>query len=192
MSDAVPAHGEGRELQELMSFFDAPAYVRRARRVEATLAELLDRCRRQRHEWLQIVRIHLGRLAALAGAWETLRPYVADDAQLQVLRDLHDELQPRLRAPVEPTTSGHALRAALRELVESLQRFNGRWEPYLAEVDLGPVNAVRDGYNRYYLLEKECALRFAPGARRGFRPLEPFTRDELVALLPPLPIPRLA
>jgi hypothetical protein len=175
-----------------MSLFDAPAYVRRARRVENSLAELLGQCNRQRDEWLEMARILLGRVAALAGTWEALRPHLADDDQLDLLRDLHDQLRPTLRVPVEPTTSRYALRGALRELVEALERINHRWAEYLAEVDLDPINAVREGYNRYYLLEKECALRLAPGARRDFRPLEPFTRGELIALLPPLPVPRLA
>jgi hypothetical protein len=57
-------------------------------------------------------------------------------------------------------------------------------------VDLSQVNALRDGYNRYYVLEKECASRSPRTARHGFRPLPPLTADDLAALLPPLPVPR--
>ncbi len=193
MSDlSVPAYGEGKELQELLCLFDAPAYVRRARQVENSLAELLQRCRQQQEKWLPMARLLLGRLAALAPGWDHLRSLLADDAQLEVLRGLHEKLQPRLRAPVEPTGSVYVLRRALEELIDNLDRFNGRWSSYLASVDLGPINAVRDGYNRYYLLEKECALRFAPGARRGFQPLPPFTHAELAAHFPQLPVPRLS
>ena len=59
----------------------------------------------------------------------------------------------------------------------------------LEETDLTEVNALREGYNRYYLLEKECAVRSARLARQGFRRLEPVTLEELAALLPPLPVP---
>jgi hypothetical protein len=180
---------DGAELQQLQAMFDAPAYVRRGRRVQAAFEELLARCRRQRDEWLGMVRTRLGLLRALAGAWEALAPHVADDEQLHALRRLEQELAPRLRVPVEAITSARPLRRALRELRESIERFNRRWADYLEGVDLGAVNELRDGYNRYYLLEKECASPSARVARHGFRPLPPLTREELAALLPPLPVP---
>ncbi|HVS34068.1 MAG TPA: hypothetical protein VMS17_00705, partial [Gemmataceae bacterium] len=55
-------------------------------------------------------------------------------------------------------------------------------------VDVHRVNDLRDGYNRYYLLEKECALRSPRLARQGYRPLAPLTVQELEALMPPLPM----
>ena len=67
-----------------------------------------------------------------------------------------------------------------------------------AEIDLvtqtvnaTTVNELRVAYNRYYLLEKECALCLVRLARQGFRRLEPLTVDELSLLLPPLPVPEL-
>ena len=53
MSD-VPTP-DGTAIQQLQGLFDAPAYVRRGRRVQAAFEELLDRCRRQRDEWLGMV-----------------------------------------------------------------------------------------------------------------------------------------
>ena len=91
---------------------------------------------------------------------------------------------------MEPATSPGALRQALRELHESITRFNRRWRAFLASLDLRPINALRDGYNRYYLLEKECALRSPRLARQGYRPLDPATLAELEALVPLLPMPR--
>ena len=38
---------------------------------------------------------------------------VSDEEQLEVLRQMHAELQPRLRLPVAPTSSARALRRAL-------------------------------------------------------------------------------
>jgi hypothetical protein len=190
--DAVPSlrDPEGDAFKQLLSQYDAPAYVRRARRVQAAFEELLGACRRQRDEWSQMARLRLGTLRALAGGWDVLRPQLADDGQVQILRGLEAALDPQLRVPIVPTTSVRALRQALGDLRESLERFNRRWVAYLAEADVSPVNELRDGYNRYYLVEKECALRNARVARQGYRPLPPLTREELSSLLPPLPVPR--
>jgi hypothetical protein len=138
-----------------------------------------------------MVRTRLAMLHALAGDWEALRPWLAED-QVRVLRDLHTALAPRLRTAVQATTSRRVLRRALSEFCESLEHFNRRWEEFLTSVDLTPVNEVRDGYNRYYLLEKECAMRSSALAQRGFHRLEPLTTEHVTAALPPLPVPRLA
>jgi hypothetical protein len=90
------------------------------------------------------------------------------------------------------TTSGRALRAALRELIDSLERFNRRWRGYVTALDLTAVNRERDGYNRYFVLEKECAVRSAKIARHGFAPLPPLTHADLLAEFPELPVPAVA
>ena len=189
----IPARGEDRELTQLfLAQYDAPAYVRRARGVQDALDQLRERCRRQRDEWLPMVRTRLGILRALAGDWNRLRTHLADDEQLAILQNLFAELEPRLRVQIAPTSSARRLRQALRELVQSLMRFNRRWQAYLPTVDLTELNALRDGYNRYFLLEKECAVRSVRLARQGFTRLPPFTREDLAALAPPLPVPQLA
>ncbi len=190
--DDVPIGGGGewREAKEVMAQYDAPAYVRRARQVQDAFDSLLARCRQQRAEWLAMVRLRVGILRARAGDWDALRVLLEED-QIAALRALHDSLSPELRAPVEPTTSVRALRGALADLRESIERFNRRWEEFMATVDVEEVNQRREDYNRYYLLEKECALRSAVAARHGFRRLEPLTLGELHALFPPLPVPRL-
>jgi hypothetical protein len=179
--------GEDREAKELMGLYDVPAYVRRARQVEGAFETLVARCRQQREEWLAMVRLRVGLLRALAGDWQALRPLLDDD-QLDLLRDLHDHLSPTLRVPVEPTASPRALRRALEDLRESVGRFNRRWEEFLAGIDLAEVNQLREDYNRYYVLEKECALRSATAARHGFQRLRPLGNDEIAALFPPLPL----
>jgi hypothetical protein len=171
---------------QVIARFDAPAYVRRARRVQQALDDLLNRCRKQRTEWLMMTRLHVGTLRALAGDWASLQLYLTEEG-LRDLERLHDELQPKLRLPVERDDSPRVLRAALAELRASLARFNGRWEEFLRGIDLGPVNAEREAYNRYYVLEKECALRNAVVARHGFQPLPALTTADLLSLLPPLP-----
>jgi hypothetical protein len=80
----------------------------------------------------------------------------------------------------------------LRELVSSLERFNTRWQPYIEQVDCRTINELREGYNRYYVLEKACALRSDRLARIGFEPMAPLTVEELAGQLPLLSVPRLA
>ncbi|HXG11012.1 MAG TPA: hypothetical protein VNK04_14735 [Gemmataceae bacterium] len=192
--DEIPIPGrddERRLFHQVLSQHNEPAFARRARRVQEAFDGLLERCRHCRDEMLTMVRLRLGTLEALAGDWAALRPLLADEAQVEVLRRMHTELEPRLRVPIERTSSTRKLRQALEELAESIQHFNQRWQAHLQTVDLSAVNELRDGYNRYYVLEKECALRSPRVARLGFRRLEPLTRDELAALLPPLPVPRL-
>jgi hypothetical protein len=177
--------------KRFLSQFDAPAYIRRARGVEMALEHLLDHCRRRRAEWLDIVRLRIGMLHALASDWDNLRPFLADEEQVDILRYLLAALASPLRAPVEPTTSARALRRALRELHESLERFNRRWQEFLESVDLSAINELRDGYDRYYVLEKECAVRSARVARQGFTPLPQLTLHDLALQFPLLPVPRL-
>jgi hypothetical protein len=181
---------DNRLVQRVLGHYDVPAFVRRARRVQETLDHLLASCRQQRDQWLTAPRLHLGLLKNLAGDWGRLRPWLLDDHQIILLHKLEAELSPRLRVKIEATSSERVLRRSLRTLQESLEIFNRRWLDYLPKVDLTPVNEARDGYNRYYLLEKECAMRSSRLARQGFTRLEPFTLDELMAILPPLPIPK--
>ena len=191
MDEDIPlAGGEVDPFEaRVLGRFDAPAYVRRARAVQEALDGLLAVCRKRRAEWSEMARLRLGTLHALSAAWEGLRPLLPED-QMDVLRALYDELRPVLRMPVEPTRSTSALRRALGELLSSLERFNQRWLRFVPEVDLSAVNGLRADYNRYYILEKECAVRSPALARRNFQRLEPLTTDDLLRLLPPLPVPR--
>jgi hypothetical protein len=171
--------------------YDAPAYIRRARRVEDAYEELLDRCRRQRAEWLFGVRLHLGALRAGAGDWEGLRPLLADAGQVAALERLHAEAGDP-EHPMDGPAGPRGLRRELRALAHSVERFNRRWRAFVDELDLTEINALRDGYNRYYLLEKECAVGSARLDPRAFRRLGPVTAAEVLDRLPPLPVPRTA
>ncbi len=187
----IPSRDEGQHFfNEVVAQFDGPAYLRRARRVQGAYLALLDEGRRQRGEWLAMCRIRLGTLRALAGDWPALAPHLAGEGELRKLDELWLLLEPRLRVPVEPTLSARTLREALRELSDSLQRFNRRWIEHVHRLDLTTVNALRADYNRYYLLEKECAVRSPLIARQGYQPLEPLTAAAVLAVLPPLPVPR--
>lgn len=192
--DEVPIVGRDEDDQmfkRFLSQFDAPAYIRRARAMQGAYNQLLDHCRQRRAEWLNMTRLRISMLHALAGDWDNLRPFLADEDQLDILRYLLAALASPLRCPIEPSRSARALRRALLELGESLEYFNERWRGFLATVDLTAINELRDGYNRYYVLEKECAVRSARIARQGFVRMEPLTTNDLMAEFPLLPVPRL-
>jgi hypothetical protein len=187
MSEA--AADDRRIVQEIAGRFGPPAFMRRARLVESLWLQLLDRGRTQRLRYLDMVSMRLAQLRDLAGDWETLRPLLRDETVFDALVRLHDELQPRLHLPLTATTSAWALRGALDDLITAMERFNRRWSRWLAEADLTQINKAREDYNRYYLLEKECAVGAAI-ARRDFVPLQPITHAELEACLPLLNVPR--
>jgi hypothetical protein len=188
----IAGRDDDRDLfKQFTRHYDAPAYMRRARNVQHAWEQLLERCRRKREELIPMVRSRLGVLHGLAGEWPRLLPYFADAEQIAVLESLVMWVEPRVAAPVERTTSARVLRNALAELNESLARFNRRWQAFVPEVKLDEVNALRDGYNRYYLIEKECAIRSPLLARQGYRKLEPVTHEEVLAALPLLPAVRI-
>jgi len=192
--DETPIAGQPDKnlFREVMALGGGPAYVRRGRAVEVAYEVLLERCRQQREEWLPMVRLNIGRVFALAGDWDVLQPFLASPGHLTQLQQLHAQLQPRLRLMMEPTTSRRALRSALMELRQSIERFNDRWQAFLATIDLRPLNELRDGYNCYYLVEKEAVLGSSRIARQGFKPLEPLTHADLAEVLPLLALPELA
>ncbi|MFM7152378.1 MAG: hypothetical protein ACKO23_21325 [Gemmataceae bacterium] len=171
--------------------FGAPAYIRRARLVEEALNHLLLGANKQRKEWLEIPRMLLGQLHALAGDWRRLRPFVEEETQLVVLDNLCVAMEPRLRLSLERSNSSRRLKQALLEFVNSLERFNHRWMNYLNRLDVHGVNQLRENYNRWYVLEKACALRNDVLARLEFTPLLPLDLEELLHHLPLIPVPRL-
>jgi hypothetical protein len=184
-------NGDNPLLSQLLAHYGAPAYVRRARAAEDAWEALLERCRQQRHEWLAMVRLALGQVHALAGDWARLTRHLQDAQDIMLLQRLYAELQPVLKVPPERTSFERKLRRALLALNRRTLWFNRRWEEHLAGVDLEPINALRRDYNRYYVLEKECAMRSARLARQGFVPLEPVTVSSLAAHFPALPVVRL-
>jgi hypothetical protein len=184
-----PADDTQRLFQHFIAQHDGPAYLRRARRMHDAIAAVHEQCRRQREEWLLMPRLHLGRLAALAGSWEKILPLLRDVTQAEALRKLHADLAPKLRLPPEVTHSPRRLRQGLRAVIESNQRFNERWQPFVERLDLSAANTQIDGYNRYYLLEKECVVSSPRIARMGFEPRQFLTTGEIFQAWPLLPVP---
>jgi hypothetical protein len=165
--------------------FDAPAYIRRARRVDDALACLLERCGGQREKALKPVRHRLEVLESVAGGRDVLAALLSHPEPVDLIAELH---QAGAELSARPASSRRTLQRAVAELNDSVQAFNRRWTRFLEQVDLGPVNDARAGYNRYYVLEKECAVRSVQVARQGFQPLPPLMLEELKERFPCLPI----
>jgi hypothetical protein len=166
-----------------------PAFLRRTSQVTGAYEQLLEACRVKRNELLAMVDLRLATLFALAGGWEAVRSLLASDEQFEALKMLHSERDPQLRHKLVRAVAPTRIQRALLELIESMTNFNRRWAEYLRSVDLTAINKLREGYNLYYVLEKECAVRSGSVASRGFRPLEMLTTEHLVALFPSLTIP---
>lgn len=187
----IYARDEESDSRQILANFDAPAFVRRARDVQGSWEELLQRCTRQRDEWLQLPKIRLGIGAALAGEWAAVGNLLADPADARHLEEMHARWQPKLRVIPPRTDSPRKLHVALSQLIHSWARFNRRWQRFVEEVELTRLNERRAAYNRYYVLEKECALRSATLARQGFRLLPAVTPDDLFREFPLIRVPTL-
>ena len=173
------------EIQQLFGLFDVPSYARRGLDLENGLARLHGRCDAARSAMLEMVRMRLRQWAAVASGPDDWRDtFGAPVAPLWALVG-HEEPPPWSDRPGTPRRR----RAAARDLIASVDRFNRRWSEFLGRLDLDPVNTRIDAYNRYYLLEKECALGNHRLAQRFFRRLEPISHAALFARHPTLPTP---
>src|SRR5262249_16314949 len=94
-----------------------------------------------------------------------------------------------LRHEIRRTVSVSQLQSALGELIESIRNFNRRWADFARSVDLTALNKLREGYNLYYVFEKECAVRSSSVARQCFRPLEMLTYNHILARFPFVTVP---
>ena len=180
-------YDELRVFQQMIMCFDTPAYMRRARDTEAAWNAVLAACRKQQEAWLEIPRLRFAQLRCLANDTFSQTLFSHDDAR--ALDTLYDEWQPVLKANIPATRSHRVLRRSADDMITAFRRFNSRWQPFLAEFDLSYVNQCRQGYNEFYVLEKECAVSSPRVARVGFVPLEPVTIGDLQELFPLLPIP---
>ncbi len=183
--------GSRAEFMKMLAEQDGPpAYVLRGQRVEQVWNELLQQCRRDREELLDMPRTRLAQVAALIDQrWSALEAFVANDHAAEYYGGLFAEWQPELRVQLDATTSDRKIRASLRELAKSFERFNTRWEKHVSKVSLSHVNFERDQYNDYYLVEKSAALGSDRIAEMGFERLKPCTHDDIRKEIPALVVP---
>ncbi|MBX9654369.1 hypothetical protein K2Y11_12210 [bacterium] len=171
--------------QRLIGMYDQPAYMRRALRVEDALRGLEQRLAKQRDQQLEPVRRHLRLWLSLVEKLPAT-PLNLNEGQRHTLDDIMREVL-KVRRPLAGQLWLPRWNKILAEIERSVNKFNERWDQFLAIVDLSPVNQRIDEYNANYLLEKECAFRSARAAARGYQPLSHVSRDWLRQLFPPLP-----
>ena len=178
--------GVDSEIKEMLGLFDVPSFARRGQDVEYNLARLRARCGRERAAMLDMVRLRLRQWAGLATG-----PGIASDYFAGPIDDLWPlaGAEPPVWARASISGARRKLRTVARDLVASVERFNRRWGDVLGQIDLKPLNQRIDGYNRFYLLEKECSLGSARLAARHFEPKAPIDPDQLRAEFPLLPVP---
>src|SRR4051812_26078086 len=99
-----PLEEHSPETLQMMAAFGGPAFLRRARRVDEAWRELTGALSIRRAVCLDMVRLRVGILVALAGDCERLAAMLPG-APVADVRTIHDECGPRLRAAVEPTES---------------------------------------------------------------------------------------
>ncbi len=180
-------YDELRVFQQMIMCFDTPAYMRRARDTVAGWNAAVAMCRKQREAWFEIPRLRLAQLRChLDGVFTKSTLFSRDDATALDL--LFEDWQPVLKANIRPAGLARVIRRSADEMLTAFRRFNSRWEPFLTDFDLSYVNQCRQGYNDFYVLEKECAVLSPRVAKVGFVRLEPATIDDLRKLFPLLPI----
>ncbi|HLU47043.1 MAG TPA: hypothetical protein VK116_03130, partial [Planctomycetota bacterium] len=136
-----------------------PAFVRRALRMERALEELDARLRSERSRRLASL-LPQARALAAAGA-EGARLPSATRALLETLRAEPDFARRKASPP-------RRIDRAIDELALRVKRFNEGWINLLERVPIDEVRMLQRDYNRFYPIEKQCALR---GVRQA--PFEP-------------------
>ena len=192
MKDNNYHEGSRRQFLELASQVDTPAFVRRALSVENSEKSLIASCMAARESMLEFCRMRLGVVGALVDQrWILLNSHIGE-RMAQRLGELHDQWQPQLRVVVHPSDDPRKLRRALKELIVSFESFNRKWDKYLDTVSLNDINATREQYNKYYVVEKTAAFLSDAIGSEGFEELKPFGYDELRRRIPKLEVPRLS
>lgn len=177
---------EQQVFQQIAGSFDEPAFLRRARDTENAWVFLLDRARKQRVEWSKIPRLRLGRLAMLAPDFQACELFITADSAGD-LRSLQKKWNPQLKRALTPARKQSQIQAAIDQLTTAFERFNTGWSDYVTGLNYDHVNNMRRQYNRWYVIEKECALQSFRTATTGFKPLPMVTVEDVTARLPLLP-----
>ena len=179
-------HEEQQTFQQIAGVFDEPAFIRRARQTENAWTFLLQRAKREYLERLKMPLMRLARLEMLSSNFQLIGNALAPEA-VTILADVFQTHTPRLKRQLKATACQSELDKEVRLLVESFRRFNSKWESFIQKLDYERVNILRDGYNKYYVLEKECALQSFRTAYDSFRPLPPVSEREVLQRFPLLP-----
>lgn len=182
-------YDELRAYQEMLMCFDTPAYIQRAQSVEAEWNAVMSRCRKQRAEWLEMPVLRLAQLNRMMDS-DWTRFDVFTEPEANVLAKLIELWQPTLRVRLKPATDKNEVTKAAGALIDAFKRFNQRWLAYIEDFDLSTLNQLRQDYNDYYVLEKECVVLSPKVAQWGFEPLALATQEDLWRVFPLLDVPQ--
>lgn len=178
--------GSRTEFMKMLAEHDGPpAYVLRAQRVEEVWLQLVQRCEQEKLELLDMPKTRLAQLGALIGhQWSSASCLVREPDFGEYLSELFERWQPKLRLPIEETTSQRKHKSAIVALSTSFERFNRRMRKFVSRQVLDNVNFERSEYNDYYLVEKAAAMGSDKLAAMGFEPLAMCTHDDLLEAVP--------
>lgn len=180
---------EHRFFQKINAASGTPSFCRRGTAVEDAWNALVAKCREKHREIAAMAQLRLATFIAVSVGHRELAVQLCSETELAYLESLHREWDYQLQIPVASATSVRQLQQPFAELQQSFRRFNDRWNGFVNKIDLSLNNRLRDNYNRYYLIEKECALWSPQIARRGFEPMQPLTHADVFAEFPLLRIP---
>jgi hypothetical protein len=168
---------------------EEPAFIARARAPQMALDSMLRACHAKRDEMLKWPKFHLATLARqIRNDWPRLGSFFAHPESVAVLAAMHEGMHANTTAQPNWLSSD---RAALRQFLESAERFNRHWQAYIDSLDLEPVNKPRRDFNQFYVLEKSCAFG-NDRVTEGFEPLAMIDSAFLYERFPLLTLPKLA
>jgi hypothetical protein len=168
---------------------EEPAFIARARAPKLALDALLAACEAKRNDMLKWPAFHLSALAhQVRNDWSRLGSLLAVPKSVTMLETMHASMQTNTPVRTNWLTSD---KTALRQFLESAERFNRNWRAHIEALNLEPVNKPRRDCNQFYTLEKSCAF----GSERvieGFEPLGMIDSGYLYQRFPLLTLPNLA
>ncbi len=179
----------GEFLKILAEFGEEPAFIARGLAPQIALDELVQSCRTQRDTMLEWPKRRYADLfCRVGGDWTRLERNFASHEEIGKLKLLHGELSSGRSTSSDLFQTN---RSALRQFVQSANKFNEIWTVFLHNISLDAVNKPRRDYNACYLLEKGCAFDRVMN-ENDFVPLEMVNRDYLWQTFPLLNLPVLA
>ena len=150
---------------------------------------MLRTCETKRDEMLKWPKFHLSMLVGqIRNDWSRLGSLFADPESVALLETLHESMPATTTAQPSWLASD---KAALRQFLESAERFNRNWQAFIDSLDLEAVNKPRRDFNQHYVLEKSCAFG-SDRVTEGFEPLPMIDRAYLYERFPLLSLPSLA
>jgi hypothetical protein len=186
----LPFGGPSEDEKAMLGLGDPPAFLRRGMSVVDAENRVRRQCETAREEMLFAVKLRLRAWNRLTTDRESIRRSMSAEATAAVARLNESSYGPdESKVSIEPT--GWPVFAGRRwiALVAAVEDFNRNWRRFIDAFPLDDLHRAIDGYNRYYVLEKECAVRSIHTARRGFTPRTKPTNVDLLGEFPPLETP---